>query len=36
VRAGLAVAIAVEFVRLYLLPTRPNQLPHQVRLSPAW
>ncbi len=36
VRAGLGVAIAAEFVRLYLLPTRPNELPHQVRLSPAW
>jgi len=36
VRAGLGVAVAVEFVRLYLLPTRPNELPREVRLSPAW
>jgi magnesium-protoporphyrin IX monomethyl ester (oxidative) cyclase len=35
-RAALMSAVGVEFVRLYLLPTRPNELPQDVRLSPAW
>ena len=35
-RAAYGAAIGVEFVRLYLLPTLPNELPQDVRLSPAW
>jgi magnesium-protoporphyrin IX monomethyl ester (oxidative) cyclase len=29
-------AAAATFVRLYLIPTKPNAMPAQVRLSPAW
>jgi magnesium-protoporphyrin IX monomethyl ester (oxidative) cyclase len=35
-RLGLGMAAAATFVRLYLLPTRRNDLPQQVRLAPAW
>lgn len=35
-RAGLAIRGALVFSRLYLLPTRPNALPAQVRAAPAW
>lgn len=35
-RAGLAVRGALVFGRLYLLPTRPNVMPVQVRAAPAW
>jgi magnesium-protoporphyrin IX monomethyl ester (oxidative) cyclase len=35
-RAGLSAAAALTFTRLYLLPTRPNTLPDNVRLAPAW
>jgi magnesium-protoporphyrin IX monomethyl ester (oxidative) cyclase len=35
-RAGLAVAGAAVFARLYLLPTRANSLPETVRMVPAW
>jgi len=35
-RAGLKVAGAVAFARLYFLPTQRNALPAQVRLNPAW
>ena len=35
-RAGLAVAAAATFGRLYLLPTRANEIPQQTRLVPAW
>ena len=35
-RAALGVAGAGVFARLYLLPTRPNELPHKVRAVPAW
>jgi magnesium-protoporphyrin IX monomethyl ester (oxidative) cyclase len=35
-RAGLAVRGALVFGRLYLLPTRPNTMPAQVRAAPAW
>ena len=35
-QAGLAVAAAVTFARLYLLPVNRHELPEQVRLAPAW
>ena len=35
-RAGLAVAAAATFVRLYCLPATPNHLPVDVRVAPAW
>jgi magnesium-protoporphyrin IX monomethyl ester (oxidative) cyclase len=35
-RAGLAVAGVTTFARLYFLPTRPNTIPREVRLAPAW
>lgn len=35
-RAGLSVAAAATFARLYLLPTRVNELPEHARLAPAW
>ncbi len=35
-RAGLGLAAAVTFARLYLLPVQPNELPKSVRMAPAW
>ncbi len=35
-RGGLAAAAAATFARLYLLPTRPNEIPREVRVAPAW
>jgi len=35
-RAALALGAAGTFVRLYVLPTRPNVLPREPRLAPAW
>jgi magnesium-protoporphyrin IX monomethyl ester (oxidative) cyclase len=35
-RAGWMAAAAATFVRLYLIPTKSNAVPAQVRLSPAW
>jgi magnesium-protoporphyrin IX monomethyl ester (oxidative) cyclase len=35
-RGVLGLAGAATFARLYLLPTRPNGLPQDVRLAPAW
>jgi magnesium-protoporphyrin IX monomethyl ester (oxidative) cyclase len=35
-RAGLSVAAAGVFARLYLLPTRSNELPENVLMAPAW
>jgi magnesium-protoporphyrin IX monomethyl ester (oxidative) cyclase len=29
-------AVAATFARLYFLPVRPNELPEQVRMAPAW
>ncbi len=34
--AGLGVAAAFTFARLFLLPTRRNETPEQVLLAPAW
>jgi magnesium-protoporphyrin IX monomethyl ester (oxidative) cyclase len=35
-RIGLAVAAAVTFGRLYLMPVHRHDLPAQVRMAPAW
>ena len=35
-RAGLGVAAAAWFTRLYLLPAKPNATPSTVRMAPAW
>jgi len=35
-RLALTAAGGVTFLRLFLLPTRPNALPQQIRLAPAW
>jgi len=35
-RAGLTLAALGTFVRLYMLPTIPNEAPDNVRLAPAW
>jgi magnesium-protoporphyrin IX monomethyl ester (oxidative) cyclase len=35
-QGAIACAAAATFARLYLLPVRRNDLPQQVRLSPAW
>lgn len=35
-QAGLALAGAATFARLYLLPVKHHALPQQVRVAPAW
>ena len=35
-RAGCAVAAAATFARLFLVPVKPNALPANVRVAPAW
>jgi len=35
-RAGLTVAAVATFLRMYLLPVKPNEAPADVRLAPAW
>jgi magnesium-protoporphyrin IX monomethyl ester (oxidative) cyclase len=35
-RGRLAVSGALVFARLYLLPTKPNEAPEDVRMAPAW
>jgi len=35
-RVGLGAAGVATFVELYLLPTRKNELPAEVRVAPAW
>jgi magnesium-protoporphyrin IX monomethyl ester (oxidative) cyclase len=35
-QAGWTLAGLATFVRLYVLPTKPNALPLQVRMAPAW
>ena len=35
-QAGLAIAGASTFVKLYFMPVKSNTLPQQVRMAPAW
>jgi magnesium-protoporphyrin IX monomethyl ester (oxidative) cyclase len=35
-KAAYAVAAAVSFARLYLLPSETNELPADIRLAPVW
>ena len=35
-RIGLGLAAGAAFVRLYALPARPNALPENPRVAPAW
>jgi magnesium-protoporphyrin IX monomethyl ester (oxidative) cyclase len=35
-QAGLAAKAGWTFLRLYLLPVKPNELPADVRMAPAW
>ena len=35
-RAGCMAAAALTFVSLYLLPSKPNELPADIRLAPVW
>lgn len=35
-RAGAGLMLALQFLRLYLMPTLPNRAPQDVRLQPVW
>jgi hypothetical protein len=35
-RVSLQLGIGTTILRLFLLPTIPNQMPEQVAMQPAW
>jgi magnesium-protoporphyrin IX monomethyl ester (oxidative) cyclase len=35
-KLGYTVQMGLTFARLFLLPTKPNIIPSQVRMQPAW
>ncbi len=35
-RLGCTTAVAANFIGLFLLPAKPNQVPAKIRLLPAW
>ncbi len=35
-QALLSVSAATNFIKLMVMPSKPNELPRQIRLSPAW
>ena len=35
-RAGCAIGAAATFARLYLIPVKPNEIPQDARVAPAW
>lgn len=35
-QALLSVSAATNFLKLLVMPSKPNELPRQIRLSPAW
>jgi magnesium-protoporphyrin IX monomethyl ester (oxidative) cyclase len=35
-KAGISLAAAATFARLYFLPAKPNPLPAEIRLAPVW
>jgi magnesium-protoporphyrin IX monomethyl ester (oxidative) cyclase len=35
-RAACSIGTVTTFVRLYLLPTVPNEVPREVRVAPSW
>ena len=35
-KAGLTIAASATFLRLYMMPSKPNALPAEIRMEPVW